>query len=169
MGDEHQAAGVPAAHAHVETVSSYLNAHGVEHEIVEHEETWSAADDARASSVPADQAAKTIVLSDHGAYLLAVVPASERLDLHKLRELLGATRSLQLASEEEMSESFPEFEVGAVPPVAAMVVAGEIVDRDLLKSARILCGGGDHRHSILVDPRKLVELTGARVGDICED
>jgi len=51
--------------------------------------------------------AKTVVLHDRGVYLLGVIPASERLDLHKVRELLGASNSLQLASEVQMAEDFP--------------------------------------------------------------
>lgn len=165
---EEHGSDLPAVHAHVDLVSGYLTAHGVEHQVIEHEEAVTAAGEARAASVPLEEAAKTIVVRDQGAYLLAVIPASERLDMHKLRNLLGATRSLRLASEEEMAQTFPEFEVGAVPPVATMVVAGEIVDSELMRPARILCGGGDHRHSVLLDPRKLVELAHARVGDICE-
>jgi prolyl-tRNA editing enzyme YbaK/EbsC (Cys-tRNA(Pro) deacylase) len=34
---------------------------------------------------------------------------------------------------------------------------------------RILCSGGDHRHSVLLDPRDLAEATQANVVDICEE
>ena len=46
--------------------------------------------------------------------MLAVIPASQRLDLHKVRELLGASGALQLATEAQMAEDFPTLEVGAV-------------------------------------------------------
>lgn len=160
---------VPLAHANVGFVSRYLASRGVNHEIVPHEPTMTATAEARASSMPADRTAKTIVLGDHGTYVLAVIPASERLDLDKVRALLGAGESLHLASKVEMSEAFPEFEVGAVPPVSSTLIAAEVVDRGLTKTERILCGGGDHRHSIYIDPEELVAITHARVADICED
>lgn len=97
------------------------------------------------------------------------IPSSERLDLHKLRELLGATRRLRLADEEEIAREFPSLEVGAVPPFGTVVPAAEVIDRALLDQPRILCPAGDHRHSVLVDPQEVVRLAAARIADICED
>ena len=96
-------------------VSEYLRAEGIPHEVVEHDETLSAAAEAAATQRPPQQVAKTVVLHDRGAYMLAVIPASQRLDLHKVRELLGASGALQLATEAQMAEDFPTLEVGAVP------------------------------------------------------
>jgi Ala-tRNA(Pro) deacylase len=151
------------------TLSAYLGSHGVEHEVIEHRPTPTAAADARAASVRPDQAAKTVVLQDHGAYMLAIVPASERLDLHKLREVLGASKSLRLATEDEIATHFAAFEVGATPPVGTEVFAGEVIDRRLTEQPRVVCSGGDHRHAVAIDPRELVRLAQATVADICTD
>jgi Ala-tRNA(Pro) deacylase len=153
----------------VEAISQFLEGGGVEHELIEHEPTLSAAAEARATHYPPDQVAKTIVLHDGSAYVIAAIPASERLDLHKLREVLGSTRQLRLASEEEIGRDFPSLEVGAVPPFGPMVPAAEVIDRALLEQLRILCSAGDHRHSVLVDPRDVVRITAAQTADICQD
>ncbi len=129
MSESSTGARALVAHESAGALSAYLSAHGVRHEIVEHAPAFTASLEARAAAVPPDQAAKTIVLHDHGAYLLALVPASERLDLHKLRDLLGASKSLRLAAEEEIATHFAQFEVGAVPPVgdAAFAVRSSTV------------------------------------------
>jgi Ala-tRNA(Pro) deacylase len=158
-----------AGHLDVDHLSAFLRDHGVEHEIVEHEETVTAAEGARAVAVPLPAAAKTVVLTDRGAYFLAVVPASDFVDLHKVRSILGAGGSLRLASEEEMATHFPEFEVGAVPPVGLGVFAGQLVDRQLLTHSRVLCSSADHRHGVLLDPHELERLSGAVVADICAE
>ena len=75
------------------SIVEYLDAEGVDHTLIEHDRTTSAAAEARATGEPAHKVAKTIVLEDRGGYVLAVVPGDERLDLHKLRERLGATSS----------------------------------------------------------------------------
>jgi len=31
-----------------------------------------------------------------------------------------------------------------------------------------VCAGGDHRHSITLDPRELLRVTEPRVADLCE-
>jgi prolyl-tRNA editing enzyme YbaK/EbsC (Cys-tRNA(Pro) deacylase) len=102
-------------------------------------------------------------------YVIAAIPAAQRLDMSKLRDLLGATRQLRLASEHEIARDFPLLEVGAVPPFGPMLPAAEVIDSALLEHERILCPAGDRRHSVLLDPREVVRLTAAKTADISED
>ena len=148
-------------------VTEFLEREGVPYEVVEHERTQTAAAEARAAGVPPSDVAKTIVLRDEEALRLAVIPASERLDIRKVKEAMGS-RGLRLVTEHEMAEKFDGFEVGAVPPFGSMFNALELVDERLLEHDRILCSGGDHEHAILVDPRDVVRAGEARVADICE-
>lgn len=152
----------------VAAVTEFLGREGISYEVVEHERTQTAVAEARAAGVPAADVAKTIVLRDEVGLRLAVIPASERLDMHKLRQAL-ASRGLRLVTEQEMAKEFDEFEVGAVPPFGSMFDALELVDERLLEQDRILCGGGDHEHAVLVDPRDVVRAGEARVADICQD
>jgi Ala-tRNA(Pro) deacylase len=147
--------------------TAFLERQGVPYEVVEHEPTQSAAAEARAAGMPPERVAKTVVLCDEEGLRLAVIPASERLDLHKVKDELGSG-GVRLVTEQEMAERFREFEVGAVPPFGPMFDALELVDERLLDQDRILCSGGDHEHAILVDPRDLVQAGEARVADICE-
>jgi Ala-tRNA(Pro) deacylase len=150
-------------------IAEYLEGEGIPFQILEHPRTTSAFADARATHHRPESVAKTVILRDRAGYVLAVMPASRRLDLRKLREVLGASRSLQLVDEAEMREKFPEFEVGALPPCGATLPAAEVVDGRLLQEDRVVCASGDHRHSILIDPRDLVAAADARVADICQD
>jgi Ala-tRNA(Pro) deacylase len=128
-------------------VVEFLEGEGVKYELIEHEPTMSGADEVRTLHQPPEQVAKTLILHDGSAYVIAAIPASERLDLHKLRELLGATRGLRLAGEDEIARDFPALEVGAVPPFGPMVPAAEVIDRKLLDQPWIMCPAGDHRHA----------------------
>jgi Ala-tRNA(Pro) deacylase len=150
-------------------VTRHLDELGIAYEVVEHRRGLSAADEARAAGVAPANAAKSVLLRDAEGFRLAVVPASERLDLHKLRQLLEAGKSLRLANEEEMASEFPGFELGAIPPLGEMLPAAEIVDRRLLDHDRVLCNGGDHQHSLLLDPRDLVRVSSAVEADICQE
>ena len=148
-------------------VTEFLERHGVPYEVVEHERTDTAAAEARAAGMPPVDVAKTVVLRDQEGVRLAVIPASHRLDLHKVKRELGS-KGLRLVTEQEMAEEFADFEVGAVPPFGPMFHALELVDERLLDHDRILCGGGDHEHGVLVDPHDLVKAGEARVADICD-
>lgn len=149
-------------------VTEFLEREGVPYELVEHDRTETAVAEARAAGMPPSDVAKTVVVRDQVGVRLAVIPASERLDMHKLKETVGS-KGLRLVTEAEMAEEFDDFEVGAVPPFGPMLHALEVVDRRLLDHERVLCSGGDHEHSVLVDPRDLVRAGHARVADICED
>jgi Ala-tRNA(Pro) deacylase len=148
-------------------VTEFLERHGVPYEVVEHERTQTAAAEARAADMPPADVAKTVVLRDQEGVRLAVIPASHRLDLHKVKRELGS-KGLRLVTEQEMAAEFADFEVGAVPPFGPMFHALELVDERLLDHDRILCGGGDHEHGVLVDPHDVVRAGQARVADICD-
>ena len=112
--------------------------------------------------------AKTLAFHEPGSYRLVVIPASRRLDLSRLRELSGGSPHLRLATEHEMERDFPDFEVGALPPFGPLLPAPEVVDIRLLYHDRILCGAGDHRHAVSLDPRELLRTAEPQVADICE-
>jgi prolyl-tRNA editing enzyme YbaK/EbsC (Cys-tRNA(Pro) deacylase) len=150
-------------------VTAFLERSGVDYKLVTHRETWSARAEARAMNYPAEQVAKTLVLRDGGgAYRLAVLPGSHRLDLAKVRALFDASTALRLATEDEMRADLPGVAVGTVPPFGALVSAPGVVDHRLLDFNRVVCPAGDHRHSVLFDAEALVRA-GARVADVCED
>lgn len=149
--------------------TEYLDGIGVEYELVEHAPTASAAGEARAVGRRPDEVAKTVVLRDGDACVIAAIPASERLDLRKLREVAGASHHLRLADEDEIAREFPSFEVGAAPPFGPFVPAAEVIDSSLLGHERALFPAGDHRHGVLVDPREVLRITGALAADVCED
>jgi Ala-tRNA(Pro) deacylase len=157
------------AEAHgIAAVTAFLESEGIGYEVVEHRPTFSAASEARAAGSEPREAAKTLALHDRGGYRMAVIPATHRLDLHRTRELLGATGHLRLATEEELERDFPMFDVGAMPPLGPMMPMPEIIDVHLLYQDRILCAGGDHQHALRMDPRDLLRVCEPRVAALCE-
>jgi Ala-tRNA(Pro) deacylase len=159
--------GMTAESRGIEAVTRLLEWRDVRYEVVEHDATYSAAAEARATEADPEATAKTVALHDHDGYRLAVVPASERLDVRRVRQLLGATHHLRLATERELERDFPAFDVGAMPPFATTPLP-EVVDLRLLRHERIVCAGGEHRCSVRLDALELLRITEPRVADICE-
>jgi Ala-tRNA(Pro) deacylase len=148
------------------TMDRHLQELGIAHEMLAHPPTFRAMDEAHAVGVPPGAVAKTVVCVDHDDWWLAVVPASRTLDVHRLRERIGGTRHLRLATEAEIAERFAEFDVGATPPIGAAPGARTVVDQLLLDHEQIVCTGGDHEHAIRLRPDALVEAAKAIVADI---
>lgn len=154
----------------IETTTKHLDELGIEYEVIEHERAFTAAAEARAAGQEPANAVKSVLLRDLEGYELVVLQASDRLDMGKVREQLGESRSeLRLATEDEMDADFPQFELGALPPLGEMLPAPEIVDRRVLDHDRVLCNAGDHTHSVLLDPRAMVRASDAEIADVRED
>ena len=151
----------------IDAVTAFLDGSGVRYRVLEHEQTFSAREDARASGVSPDDEAKGVLLRLDDGYCLAVIPASEQLDLRKVREVVGG--AARLATEREMAADYDQFDVGALPPLGPMLAAKEIVDRRLLEHDTIVGAGGDHRHSIRLDPNEIVKVAEPTLADICQD
>jgi len=150
-------------------VIDYATEERLRFDVLTHEPTASALAEAKATGQPQHRVAKTVVLHDGAAYVFAVVPASHRVDLRKVRSILGASGSLRLATEAEMRRDFPALEIGAFPPVGPALTAAELIDVRVTRNERVVCAAGDLRHSLLLDPLEIVRVTDATVADICED
>ena len=153
-----------------EDLTRVLDEAGVGYELLPHAHTESALAEAEALGVEPAEVAKTIVVTSPEGYVRAVLPASERIDLHKLRELRGSSsKDMHLASEEDLARDYPEFELGAVPPIGGARRDPVVLDSRLSERDSIVLEAGTHETSVRMSPSDLVSLAGAEVGDICSD
>src|SRR5947207_77719 len=111
------------------TLQQYLSDHGIHYELMTHELTKSASRTAQASHVPANRLAKGVVLTREGGYVMAILPASCKVRLNAVEQMLHCP--VGMASEDEVSSLFPDCETGAVPPIGAAYALDCIVDDNL--------------------------------------
>ncbi len=150
-------------------LTQLLDREGVGYELLPHSRTETADEEAAALGVDPHEVAKTIVLSTAHGYLRAVVPSTERLDLHKVRDLLDLHETPHLTSEEELAVAYPSFELGAVPPVGGSAGDRVVVDRRLADRDTMVIEAGSHNESVRVNTRGLLVLAQAEIGYICHD
>lgn len=146
-------------------VEEELDRARIDFDLIEHRRTERAGDEASAIGVPPDQVAKTIVLASREHYVRAVVPASERLDLQKTRELLDDKKA-RLASEEELVLAYPMYELGAVPPFGVPTGDRVLLDRRLAQHDSVVLEAGSHNESVRLKTVDLIRLSSAEVEDI---
>jgi Ala-tRNA(Pro) deacylase len=130
-------------------VEKYLDEHKVAFDVIRHNETFDAQRLAEVLKVPGREVAKTVLLrADRGyAYLLAVVPAPENVDLHRVGELLGGSH-IELATELEVYDVCPDCEPGVVPPFGSRYGMKTLVDDTLVGDEQIVFEGNSHRDAI---------------------
>ncbi|WP_428623536.1 aminoacyl-tRNA deacylase [Sedimenticola sp.] len=124
------------------TLKEYLMDHGAQYQVIEHTRTNSALETSEAAHVPGDRLAKSILLGDEDRYVLAVIPATHRLEVNRLNELVR--HKLQLITESEMAGAFSDCEVGAMPPIGEAYGIDTWVDPSLLNQPEVYFEAGDH-------------------------
>jgi Ala-tRNA(Pro) deacylase len=150
-------------------VTRLLEEAGVDFDVLEHAHTERAVDEAAALGIGPEEVAKTLVLVAPGDNVRAVLAASERIDLHKVAAVLGISgKKVHLASEDELARSYPDFELGAVPPLGGREDR-VIVDERLARRDSVVLEAGSHHRSVRVKAADLVRLTGAQVADLCRE
>jgi Ala-tRNA(Pro) deacylase len=153
----------------VEDVTGFLEQSGVDFDVLEHEHTERAAEEAKALDVALEEVAKTLVLASPEGNVRAVLAASERIDLSKVAEVLGiGGKKVHLASEEDLARDYAGFELGAVPPFGGPEDR-VIVDEGLSARGSVVLEAGSHETSVRLKAADLVRLTEAQVADITRE
>jgi Ala-tRNA(Pro) deacylase len=142
------------------TVTDHLEELGVRFEVLPHPPTTTALGEARALGVDAEEVVKSVVLDTESGHALAIVPASHRVDLDLVRGALDDPHA-RLADEEEIARDFPEFELGAMPPLPSLVNVPVVIDPKVLEHRQITFAAGTQDASVRAEAQGL--FTGASV------
>ena len=120
-----------------------LDERGVKYVLISHSRAFTAQEIAASAHVPGKEMAKTVVLKVNGEMALAVLPASQRVVLGLLKEMIDARR-VELCSEDEFSDVFPECEVGAMPPFGNLFSMKTYVADSLAENDWMAFNAGSH-------------------------
>jgi Ala-tRNA(Pro) deacylase len=128
-----------------------------------HRPTYTANRMAQALHIPGKEVAKSVVLRTDRGYALAVLPATHRVDMEKVRQELGAGW-VEMASEEEMDRLFPDCERGAIPPFGSAYGLPTLVDDSLAADERITFEGQNHQEAVRIAYRDYEDLEHPQMG-----
>ena len=134
----------------------YLKKEGIEYEVLRHPYSRTSLEAAREAHVPPNLFAKPVLLEDERGYVMAIVPASRRIDLETLCRQLH--RDLELASELEIGELFEDCDAGAMPPLGKAYQIPMVYDDALKMLPEVYFEAGDHEDVIHVHGRDFLRL-----------
>lgn len=150
------------------TLEHFLEDHGAHYTLEHHAPSISSIGTARAALIDEDSLAKSVLLEDDRGHVLAVLPASRRLELSRVRRALG--RSLQLAREQDMPLLFPDCLPGALPPLGTAYGLQTVVDRSLEDRDVVFFEAGDHETLVCVEGQLFLDLlSDASLGEIASE
>ena len=99
--------------------------------------------------------------------VVAIIPASSGASTSRARAALGCGRHLRLPPPRRRPAGASRSSRSGAAAVSGGMRIPEVIDIGLLYHGTVLCAAGDHRHSLLIDPRDLFRIAEPRVADIC--
>jgi Ala-tRNA(Pro) deacylase len=129
------------------TLVEFLDKNQIKYVNVTHSTAFTAQDVAESAHIPGKEMAKTVIVWMDGAMAMVVLPASSMINFNRLKEVSGAA-SVELASESEFKDRFPECEVGAMPPFGNLFTTRVYADSLLSEDREISFNAGSHHELI---------------------
>ncbi len=127
----------------VRKLQEFLDANGIKYVTISHSRAVTAQEVAASAHIKGKELAKTVIVKLDGKVAMAVIPASFSLDFSLLREAAGGA-SVELASESEFRDCFPDCETGAMPPFGNLYGIDVFVAESLTHDEQIAFNAGSH-------------------------
>ena len=141
-------------------LKEFLDSRQVKYVTINHSLAYTAQEIAQSAHIPGNRLAKTVMFKLDGKMAMAVLPGSEKVDRDLLKHATGA-KNVELASELEFKDQFPECEPGAMPPFGNLYGMPVFASKSL-RSDEIAFNAGSHTELISMsykDFEKLVQPT----------
>jgi len=139
---------------------------GVSFTAATHPVVYTAQEIAAAQHVSGRQLAKSVLITTDRGPTLVVLPATQLVDLKKLKRILNAKR-LGIGRESDIRSLFPDIEVGAMSPFGNLYGVPVVVDESLADVGEIVFNAGSHTDTIRMryqDFERLVKPKAAVFG-----
>ena len=109
--------------------------------------------------------AKPVIVKGDSGFTMFVLPAPRHLDLRRVAEFLHDD-GVRLASESEMSQLFPDCELGAEAPVGIMFGLRTVMDESLRRDVFLAIQAGTHNEAVKIRREDWERLCQPEVAEI---
>lgn len=149
----------------VDRLRKYLEENHVKYVTVSHTPAFTAQEIAASAHVPGKDLAKTVMVKLDGRMAMVVLPAPEKVSAARLKEITGA-RDVELATEREFAELFPNCEVGAMPPFGNLWGMDVFADCHLCDDETIIFNAGSHTELVKLAYADYERLVHPKVAEL---
>lgn len=146
----------------VKKLKDFLNDHKVKYVTIKHSTAYTTQEIAASAHIPGKEMAKTVIIKVDGKMAMAVLPASNKIDFALLKKSIGA-KNIQLASEQEFEYTFPQCDVGAMPPFGNLYDMEVYVAESLTEDEEIAFNAGSHSELMKVAYKDFERLVNPKI------
>ena len=127
----------------VKKLKQFLDSNNVKYVSISHSPAYDAQRIAESTHIPGKELAKSVIVRIDDQFAMAVLPASSRVHLGHLKVALSASH-VELATESEVENLFPDCEKGAMPPFGNLYDIDVYVADQLTEDEEIAFSAGSH-------------------------
>ena len=131
----------------LEMIKKYLDKNSIDYEQIHHSPTYTAEQLAHELQIPLKDIAKCVIVKCKNSYKLVVIPGDRKVNTKYLR-FLKENDEIELASEKEFEQLFPDCETGAMSPFGNLYKLPVCVGLSLLSDNYITFNAGTHTDAI---------------------
>lgn len=146
----------------VRKLIEFLDSNEIKYVIISHSAAYNSQEIAASAHIPGKALAKTVIVNTDGKMIMAVLPASYKIDFDTLKKVTGAGK-IELASEQEFADMFPDCEVGAMPPFGNLYGMEVFVAATLTENEEIVFNAGSHTELIRLSYKDFERLVNPKV------
>ena len=128
-------------------LKQFLDDSGVSYATIDHSPAYTAQETAHVAHISGNDIAKTVIAKADDEMVMIVLPASDMVVLDFLEDALG-NKHVEMATEAEFRDRFPECEVGAMPPFGNLFGMDVYVSERLTLEDEIAFNAGTHTELI---------------------
>lgn len=148
-------------------LKDFLDENNIKYVTMVHSKAYTAQEIAAILHVPGKMFAKSVIVKADGKYIMAVLPATHRINMDLLKQVVRA-KDLHLATEEEFESLFPKCEIGAMPPFGNLYDLPTYVDSSLTKDDEICFNATTHSEVIKMKYADYERLVRPVIGTFSE-
>lgn len=150
----------------VKKLKEFLDSQGIKYMTINHSAAFTAQEVAASACVPGKELAKTVIVKIDGKFAMAVLPASSRINFDIFKQSVGAAK-VELATEHEFQDMFPECDVGAMPPFGSLYDMNVYISERLREDKEIAFNAGSHTELIRMSFQDFEQLVKPKVIEMC--
>ena len=143
-------------------LKQFLDSHNIKYVSIKHSEAYTAQEIAASAHIPGKELAKTVIVKIDGNMAMAVLPAGYKVEFQLLKEAAKANK-VELASEEEFKDVFPDCEIGAMPPFGNLYGLEVFVAKTLAEDNEIAFNAGSHIELIKLAYKDFENLVNPKI------
>ena len=146
----------------VKKLKEFLDGHDVKYVSISHSPAYSAQTIAESAHIPGKELAKTVIVKIDDKFAMVILPASYRVHLGHLKVEVSASH-VELATETEVENLFPDYERGAMPPFGNLYGMDVYVAEQLTEDEEIAFSAGSRTELIRVSYKDFDRLVMPKV------